>query len=53
MKEKKEMNPIIITERLPQAKEMEAIWETADDVTRAYLRGCIMTAQALAEKKAG
>lgn len=53
MKERREMNRDTITERLPKIKEMDEIWETADDVTRAYLKGCIMTAQALAKKKAG
>lgn len=42
-----------IKDRIPQAKEMEAIWETADNETRAYLRGCMATAQALAGRKAG
>lgn len=42
-----------IKDRTTQGKEMEAIWETADKETRAYLRGCIMTAHALADKKAG
>ena len=40
-------------ERIPQAKEMDAIWATADNETRAYLRGCMATAQALAGQKAG
>lgn len=53
MKKRRDMNKNIITERLPQAREMEAIWETADKETRAYLRGCIMTAHALTDKKAG
>lgn len=39
-------------DRIPQAKEMDAIWDTADDETRAYLRGCMATAQALASQKA-
>lgn len=40
-------------ERIPQVKEMETIWETADKETRAYLKGCMATAQALAGRKAG
>lgn len=50
---KNEITQEKIKERLPQAREMDLIWEHADEVTRAYLRGCIMTAQALAGKKAG
>lgn len=42
-----------IRDRMPQAKEMETIWDIADDETRAYLRGCIVTAQALYARKAG
>lgn len=42
-----------IKERMPQAKEMVSIWDVVDDETRAYLKGCISTAQALAGKKAG
>lgn len=50
---KNEINQEKIKERLPQAKEMETIWNHADEVTKAYLRGCIVTAQALTGKKAG
>lgn len=50
---KNEITKEKIKDRLPQAREMEVIWEHADDITRAYLKGCIATAQALAGKKAG
>ena len=38
-------------ERLEQAKEMELIWNESDELTRMFLRGCIVTANALAGKK--
>lgn len=50
---KNEITQEKIEERLRQAREMNFVWENADEVTRAYLRGCIVTAQALAGKKAG
>ena len=38
-------------ERLEQGKEMELIWNESDEMTRMFLKGCIVTASALAGKK--
>lgn len=35
-------------ERSEQAKEMEAIWDGSDEPIRMFLKGCIVTANALA-----
>ena len=41
-------------ERLEQVDKMKEVWDSSDEVTRAYLKGCITTACALAsEKKIG
>lgn len=55
MKERKSKNnKDNIEKRLKQAEEMAAIWEESDETVKAYLRGCMLTARALAEdQKAG
>ena len=40
-----------IRERLSQADEMSNIWDESSDPIRRYLKGCIVTAAALARKK--
>lgn len=41
-------------DKLEQIGKMEKVWDSSDEVTRAYLKGCITTACALAsEKKIG
>jgi len=40
-----------IRERLSQADEMSNIWDESSDPIRMYLKGCIVTAAALARKK--
>lgn len=37
-----------IKKRLEQAKEMSEIWDENQDPVRMYLKGCIVTAAALA-----
>ncbi len=38
-------------ERIEQVREMEFIWNKSDEMTRMFLKGCIVTASALAGKK--
>lgn len=43
-----------ILERIEQAKEMNVVWEESNETVKAYLKGCMSTAAALAGgKKAG
>lgn len=48
MKQIKEMAPEIIRERLVQANEMSDIWDRSPEAIQMYLKGCIVTAAALA-----
>lgn len=40
-----------VKERLKQAEEMSDIWDESSDPVRMYLKGCIVTATALAGQK--
>ena len=42
-----ELTPEKTKNRIAQAEEMAAIWEQSDTAVQMYLKGCIVTAQAL------
>lgn len=42
-----ELTPEKAKKRIDQANEMAVIWEKSDIATQMYLKGCIVTAQAL------
>ena len=42
-----ELTPEKAKKRITQAEEMAAIWEQSDTAVQMYLKGCIVTAQAL------
>ncbi len=46
-----EHTPEKIRKRISQAEEMAAIWEQSDIATQMYLKGCIVTARALSDKR--
>lgn len=51
MKQTKEITHEIIKARLVQAEEMSQIWDRSPEAIQMYLRGCIVTAAALAGVK--
>lgn len=51
MNKTNEITPEIIRERLMQANEMSQIWEKSPEAIQMYLKGCIVTAAALAGAK--
>lgn len=42
-----ELTPEKTKKRIEQAEEMATIWEQSDTAVQMYLKGCIVTAQAL------
>lgn len=46
-----ELTPEKAKKRIAQAEEMAAIWEQSDTAVQMYLKGCIVTAQALINGK--
>ena len=42
-----ELTPEKAKRRMSQAEEMATIWEQSDTAVQMYLKGCIVTAQAL------
>lgn len=46
-----ELTPEKAKKRIAQAEEMAAIWEQSDTAVQMYLKGCIVTAQALSNGK--
>ncbi len=51
MSKTKEITPEVIKARMIQAEEMSQIWEKSPEAIQMYLRGCIVTAAALAGVK--
>ncbi|MDE7331258.1 MAG: hypothetical protein K2O16_03305 [Lachnospiraceae bacterium] len=46
-----EHTPEKVQKRIAQAEEMAAIWEQSDIATQMYLKGCIVTAKALSDRR--
>lgn len=46
-----EFTPEKARKRIAQANEMAKIWENSDIAVQMYLKGCIVTAKALSEKR--
>lgn len=42
-----QLTPEKVKRRMSQAEEMATIWEQSDTAVQMYLKGCIVTAQAL------
>lgn len=46
-----ELTPEKARRRIAQADEMAKIWEQSDIAVQMYLKGCIVTAKALSERR--
>lgn len=46
-----EFTPEKARKRIAQADEMAKIWENSDIAVQMYLKGCIVTAKALSERR--
>ena len=46
-----ELTPEKVEKRMSQAEEMASIWEKSDIEVQMYLKGCIVTAKALSDRR--